>query len=136
MTNIELVEYAKECLVLGEDSVYVYGSFGNKLTPSFCDNTYNQYPNFNIASRTANYKKLCGGKHYAFDCVGLIKSFYWGGYKSLKYNSSTDVSANGMYKKAKIKGTINTIDRSRLGLLVQMPGHIGIFISLLIESEV
>lgn len=128
MTNIELVEYAKECLALGENSVYVYGSFGNKLTSSFCDSKYRQYPNFNTISRTSNYKKLCDGKHYAFDCVGLIKSFYWGGYKNLKYNSSTDVSADGMYERARTKGKIDTMDKSKIGLLIHMPGHIGIYV--------
>lgn len=128
MNNIEFVEYAKKCLALGDNSVYVYGSFGNLLTTSFCDSKCKQYPNINTTYRTSNYKKLCDGKHYAFDCIGLIKSFYWGGYKNLKYNGDTDVSADGMYSMAKIKGNINTLDKSRTGLLVHMPGHIGIYI--------
>ena len=128
MNNLELVEYAKKCLSLGNNSVYVYGSFGNKLTTSFCDSKQRQYPDVNTASRTAGYKKLCDGKHYGFDCVGLIKSFYWGGYGQTSYNSSTDVSADGMYNRAKVKGNISSMDKSRKGLLVQMPGHIGIYI--------
>lgn len=128
MNNIELVDYAKKCLELGDNSVYVYGSWGNKLTTSFCDNKYNQYPTVNTKARTEKYKKLCDGKHYGFDCVGLIKSFYWGGYGTAKYDAKTDVSANGMYNKAKVKGNISTIDKTRKGLLVQMDGHIGIYI--------
>ena len=128
MNNLELVEYVKKCLELGENSVYVYGSWGNKLTASFCDNKYNQYPTVNTKARTAKYKKLCDGKHYGFDCVGLIKSYYWGGYGKAKYDSKTDVSANGMYNKAKVKGNISTIDKTRKGLLVQMDGHIGVYI--------
>lgn len=138
MTNIELVEYAKEVLALGERAVYVYGSFGNKLTTSFCTQKYKQYPSINTAARTEAYKRLCDGKHYGFDCVGLIKSFYWGGYGKTKYNASTDVSANGMYQKAKVKGNISTMDKSRVGLLVQMDGHIGIYIgnNEVIESTI
>lgn len=128
MNNIELVEYAKKCLELGDNSVYVYGSWGNKLTVSFCDSKYKQYPNINTKTRTNKYKKLCDGKHYGFDCVGLIKSYYWGGYGKAKYNAKTDVSANGMYNNAKVKGNISTIDKSRKGLLVQKNGHIGIYI--------
>lgn len=125
-TNKGLVEYAKKCLALGENSVYVYGSFGNKLTASFATQKYKQYPSINTSARTTKYKNLCDGKHYAFDCVGLIKSYYWGGYGNTTYKSSSDVSANGMYTKAKVKGDIKTIDLNKPGLLVQMDGHIGI----------
>lgn len=128
MNNLELVEYAKKCLELGNNSVYVYGSWGNKLTTSFCNSKKQQYPNVNTTSRNEKAKKMCDGKHYGFDCVGLIKSFYWGGYGKAKYNSNTDVSANGMYNKAKVKGNISTMDKSKKGLLVQMDGHIGIYI--------
>jgi uncharacterized protein YgiM (DUF1202 family) len=128
MNNLELVEYAKKCLELGDNSVYVYGSYGNKLTTSFCDSKYKQYPSVNTSSRNIKYKRLCDGKHYGFDCVGLIKSFYWGGYGKTKYNSNSDVSANGMYNKAKVKGNISTIDKSRKGILVQKNGHIGIYV--------
>ncbi len=128
MNNLELVEYAKKCLELGDNSVYVYGSWGNKLTSSFCDNKQKQYPSVNTSSRNTKYKKLCDGKHYGFDCVGLIKSFYWGGYGKAKYNASSDVSANGMYTRAKVKGNISTMNKSKKGLLVQMDGHIGIYI--------
>lgn len=127
-TNTGLVEYAKRCLELGNNSVYIYGSFGNKVTNSFCNSKYRQYPKVNTQARTTKYKQLCDGKHYAFDCVGLIKSYYWGGFGKTKYNSSNDVSANGMYNKAKVKGNISTMDKSKIGLLVQMDGHIGIYI--------
>lgn len=125
-TNIGLVEYAEKCLALGENSVYVYGTYGNKLTTSLATSKNKQYPKINTSTRTTKYKKLCDGKHYAFDCVGLIKSYYWGGYGNTKYKSSSDVSANGMYSKAKVKGNIKTLDKTKPGLLVQMDGHIGV----------
>lgn len=132
-TNTGLVEYAKKCLALGNNSVYVYGSFGNKLTTSFCDAKYKQYPNINTSARTSAYKKLCDGQHIGFDCVGLIKSYYWGGYPSPKYSSNSDESANSMYTHAKVKGKISTLDKNRIGVLVGMNGHIGIYIG---NSEV
>ena len=126
MNNIDLVKYAYKCLELGDNSLYVYGTYGKTLTKDLCDSKHNQYPNINTTARTTKYKKYCDGKHYGFDCVGLIKSYYWGGYGNPKYNVSSDVSANGMYEKAKVKGNISTMDKSRPGLLVQMDGHIGI----------
>lgn len=128
MTNLELVEYAKKCLELGDNSVYVYGSYGNILTESFINSKHSQYPNINTNERTIRYKRLADGQHIGFDCVGLIKSFYWGGYGKPKYNAASDVSANGMYNAAKVRGNIDTMDKTRTGLLVQMDGHIGIYI--------
>lgn len=128
MNNLELVDYAKKCLNLGDNSVYVYGTWGKTLTKDICNSKQKQYPNVNTPIRTNKYKELCDGKHIGFDCVGLIKSFYWGGFPNPKYNASSDVSANGMYYKANVKGSINTMDKSRKGLLVQMDGHIGIYI--------
>lgn len=128
MNNIELVEYAKECLELGDNSVYVYGSYGNLLTEAFVNGKRSQYPNINTLERTIKYKKLADGKHYCFDCVGLIKSFYFGKIPNVKYDSNTDVSANGMFNASKVRGNISTMDKSRIGLLVQMDGHIGIYI--------
>jgi hypothetical protein len=68
------------------------------------------------------------GTEYAFDCVGLIKAYYWNwnGGKT-DYKSNQDVSANGMYNRAKVKGNIKTMPEIE-GLLVQMNGHIGIYI--------
>jgi hypothetical protein len=126
-TNKGLVEYAKECLALGDNSVYVYGTYGDVLTKSLANSKREQYPKQNSTTRTKKYKNLCDGKHYAFDCVGLIKSYYWGGYGDPDYNGKTDKSANGMYSAAKVKGNIKDIPE-RIGILVQMDGHIGVYI--------
>lgn len=126
-TNKGLVEYAKKCLALGNDSIYLYGSFGQKLTQAFINQKVTQYV-YNI-SRQSIYKKCMNssGTEYAFDCVGLIKSYIWGGYGNVSYNKNQDVSANGMYNKAKVKGKISTMPET-IGLLVHMSGHIGIYI--------
>lgn len=126
-TNKGLVEYAKKCLALGNDSIYLYGSFGQKLTTAFINQKAKQYV-YNI-SRQSIYKKCMNseGTEYAFDCVGLIKSYIWGGYGKVDYNKNQDVSANGMYNKAKVKGKISTMPET-IGLLVHMSGHIGIYI--------
>lgn len=124
-TNKGLVEYAKKCVALGNDSIYLYGSFGQKLTQAFINQKAKQYV-YNI-SRQSIYKKCMNssGTEYAFDCVGLIKSYLWGGYGKVTYKASQDVSANGMYNKAKVKGDISTLPKTP-GILVWMNGHIGI----------
>lgn len=126
-TNTGLVAYAKKCLALGNDSIYLYGSFGQTLTEAFITQKAKQYV-YNI-SRQSIYKNCLrsSGTEYAFDCVGLIKSYIWGGYGKPKYVSSQDKSANGMYNAAKVKGDISTMPETE-GLLVWMSGHIGIYI--------
>lgn len=127
-TNTGLVKFAKEMLALGDDTLYVYGSFGRTLTESLINQKAIQYA-YNFP-RKSLYKKIMDSKgtEYAFDCVGLIKAYYWGwnGGKT-DYKASQDKSANGMYSAAKVKGKISTMPEIP-GLLVQMSGHIGIYI--------
>lgn len=66
------------------------------------------------------------GRHVT-DCVGLIKSYLWSQTGELKYDSSSDVSANGMYNKASEKDVISTIPEVA-GLCVWKNGHIGVYI--------
>ena len=63
------------------------------------------------------------------DCVGLIKGYLWSDTPDSKpvYNSSQDVSANGMLLKCKERGRIYTLPEIP-GILVFMPGHVGIYI--------
>lgn len=128
LTNKGLVEYCKKCLDLGNHSIYVYGTFGQRLTNSLISQKVKQYPSQN-KSRELLYKNALRtyGNVYAFDCVGLIKSYLWGGYGNVKYNAKQDVSANGMVQVAKVKGNISTLPE-RPGVLVQMNGHIGVYI--------
>jgi hypothetical protein len=122
MNNIELVEYAKK--QYNSKNMYMYGTYGQKLTQPLLNYKIKQYPWYYTTARVNALKNNMGIT--VFDCVGLVKSFYWGGVGNLKYNSKTDVSANGMYNRAKVKGNINTIDRKKKGLLVHMDGHMGI----------
>ena len=127
-TNKGLVEFAKQMLALGDDTIYVYGTFGRTITESLINQKAVQYV-YNFP-RKALYKEVMNseGTEYAFDCVGLIKAYYWG-WKDGKtdYKSSQDKSANGMHTAAKVKGKIETMPEVP-GLLVHMSGHIGIYI--------
>lgn len=127
-TNKGLVEFAKQMLAKGNDTIYVYGTFGQTLTTTLINKKAKQYA-YNI-SRKALYKTVMNssGTEYAFDCVGLIKAYMWGWDNGkTTYKSSQDKSANGMYLAAKKKGSIKTIPETP-GVLVQMDGHIGIYI--------
>ena len=70
------------------------------------------------------------GKRTA-DCVGLIKGYGWydaeSGEIKVGSNGMADVTANGMFEAAEIKGTIDTIPDVP-GLAVWHEGHIGIYI--------
>lgn len=112
---------------LGNDSIYVYGTFGQELTKNLINQKAIQYA-YNAPRKVMYLNALRSkGTEYAFDCVGLIKSYLWGGYGKVKYNAKQDVSANGMLNVAKKKGSIKTLPEVE-GILVQMDGHIGIYI--------
>lgn len=108
---------------------YVWGTYGNILTPSLLDYKLQQYPDG-------------VGKHEAFirsrwlngrtaDCIGLIKGYGWLDPDTLtiKYgtNGMPDIGANTMYQRATVKGPIRTMPDTP-GLAVWMNGHIGVYI--------
>ena len=55
LTNKGLVEYAKKALALGNDSIYVYGTFGQELSESLINQKVKQYL-YNLP-RKSKYKK-------------------------------------------------------------------------------
>jgi hypothetical protein len=119
MNNLELVEYAKHAL--SEKWGYVWGTWGQILTPDLLAAKLRQYPE-GIQPYFDFINKSWINRHVT-DCVGLIKGYYWNG----KYNASSDVSADGMYDKAKEKGDISTIPDIP-GICVHKAGHIGVYI--------
>jgi hypothetical protein len=122
-TNIGLVEHAKKALK--ERWGYVYGTFGTVLTEQLLKDKLKQYPS-NVVAYESFIRANWMGKMVT-DCVGLIKSYlWWNGVKAV-YSSLYDVSANGMYERAKEKGPINTIPEIP-GLCVWRNGHIGVYI--------
>ena len=121
-TNTGLVEYAEA--MLGRP--YWYGTFGNKATADLLERKKAQYPQHYQYARMDTYKKQLG--HRVHDCVGLIKGYLWSENLTAtpKYNAEQDVSANGMLKKCRQRGRMNTLPEIP-GILVFMPGHVGIY---------
>lgn len=124
-TNLGLVEYVKS--MVQKKTVYMWGSFGQLVTNAFITQKTNQYKSWYTTARVNKFKGLVNKGYYAFDCVGLIKSYMWGGIDNHKYVASQDKSANGMYQAAKVKGNISTLPEV-IGVLVWMDGHIGVYI--------
>ena len=119
-----LVDYCKAQL----GNPYWYGTFGNMSSPSLLATKRRQYPGYYEQSRykvkfTNQYNKR------VHDCVGLIKGYLWSETPTStpKYNSSQDVSANGMLGKCRKRGRISSIPNVP-GTLVFMKGHVGVYI--------
>lgn len=130
-TNTGLVEHAKKALA--EKWGYVWGTFGQMLTPAVLEQKRKQYPD-GINKHLTFIQKNWMGRRTA-DCVNLIKSYLWWDDKKqdvvydIKYDKyqGTWMSADGAYKVAKEKGPINTIPE-RPGICVRYKGHIGVYI--------
>lgn len=120
-----LVEYAKAQLGLP----YWYGTFGNIGTAALYASKKKQYPQYYNWKGTPydNFTSQYGKRVH--DCVGLIKGYLWSESATSKpvYNSSQDVSANGMRTKCTEKGDIGTMPDVP-GVLVFMNGHVGVYI--------
>lgn len=118
-----LVDYARAQL----GKPYWYGTFGNTATQSLLNSKKKQYPSHYTSQRMDKYKMQLGARVH--DCVGLIKGYLWSKSptSSPKYNSSQDVSANGMLKACKEKGDFATMPEMP-GILVFKRGHVGVYV--------
>lgn len=117
-TSVQLVKWVKskvKCL-------YWYGTFGQKANKDLYKSKKKHYP----LQYQWDFEKSMDGKQ-CFDCVGLIKGFLWDQEGKIVYNSSQDVSANGLRDLCKKHGKIKTIPEIP-GVLVFLPGHVGVYI--------
>lgn len=123
-TNIGLVEHVKKCL--GMPNIYMWGTMMNLITEDLINRKAKQYPSKYTDERKAILKEKINNA-YGCDCVGLIKSYYWGGIDSPKYNSKNDYNTSSMYKAASIKGALSGIPEVP-GVCVYQEGHVGVYI--------
>lgn len=123
--NKDLVKHVK--MALAEKWGYVWGTFGNVLTPALFAEKLQQYP-----KGVGNYKDFISKKYVGkrtADCVGLIKSYLWWTENGPEYNPANDIGANNFYYDSKEKGTINSFPIVDMpGLLVWKDEHIGVYI--------
>lgn len=108
---------------------YVWGTFGQVLTPELLQYKLTQYPD-GVGKHAAFIRANWLGRHTA-DCVGLIKGYGWLSTDTMTIDYGThgmpDVGANEMYYSATRKGEIATMPDTP-GLAVWKPGHIGVYI--------
>lgn len=124
ITNTGLVQWCKDRLGQG----YIYGAYFDRIiTEAYIQAKAEQYPEQYTADYIRRSRKWIG--HYAGDCVGLIKSYYWFDGEKIRYGYQgyADVSANGMHNMATVKGAISTMPDIP-GLYVHYNGHIGVYI--------
>ena len=125
--NLDLVQWAIQAHENGWG--YVYGTYGNVLTESLLQDRASVFGS-QVTSYMDFIRSNWMGKRTA-DCVGLIKGYGWYNRESgeivVGSNGMMDVTANGMFEAATVKGTIDTIPEVP-GLAVWHQGHIGIYI--------
>lgn len=125
--NLDLVTYAKNSFASRWG--YVSGTYGDVLTDSLFAYKLEQYPDGVGTYEDFIRSNWLDGR--TTDCVGLIKGYGWFSpdTKKIEYgtNGMPDVSADGMYNAAAVKGSINTMP-DLPGLAVWKSGHIGIYV--------
>ena len=131
-TNLGLVQFAHNAL--NAKSGYIYGAYGQTVTMEFLQQQAKQFAGNTAANLTPSevekiYFKF--GGHPSFDCIGLIKAYWWLNESTgkIKYgaNGAADMNATGAYRAAVKKGPIKTMPEIP-GLAVWQPGHIGVYI--------
>ena len=112
---------------------YVWGTFGNILTPSLLEYKASQYPD-----GVGKYRAFIEGNYLnrrTTDCIGLVKSYGWFNAETggIDYGSNgvPDYSANEMYRNAVSKGSAHgeIADMPEIpGLVLWKEGHTGVYI--------
>ena len=125
-TNTGLVKHAKAALA--DKTKYMWGGIYRPITDAYVEQLAKMYPAQYTSARKQLLKALPDG-YFGIDCVGLIKSYYWGGKGSKGYQGATDVNAHGMFNSAKIKGKIDTLpEQPGLILYCKSRPHVGVYI--------
>lgn len=98
---------------------YVWGTFGQVLTPELLQYKISQYPEG--VGDEADFIRSHWLNRRTTDCVGLIKGYGWLNTETMEIqygsNGMPDVGADGMYYNAGRKGSIETIQTAKALLL-------------------
>lgn len=126
-TNSGLVAYCKQALL--KKTAYMWGGIFRPITTDYIAGRAEQYSAQYSTARQVKLTALVGKGYYGVDCVGLVKSYYWGGIGSPNYSGSTDYGVGTMYNAAKTKGRIASFPKTE-GLLVMTSdfGHVGVYV--------
>lgn len=116
--------------LLDRNTVYMWGEFGRLVTNNTIDGKKKQYPSHYDDTKVKYLKSLVGKNYYAYDCAGLIKSYFMSDYgnKKVNYIVSYDKDAYGItVGTASEKDDISTLPEME-GVLLYMKGHCGVYI--------
>lgn len=132
--NLDLAAYAIQAWK--NNWGYVWGTYGNVLTPALFEYKKQQYPD-GVGNYADFIKEHWLGRRTA-DCIGLIKGYGWLDTKKLTIGYATngmpDYGADQMYQACKNAGSLNMDygDMSTLpeipGLMLWKSGHAGVYI--------
>lgn len=122
-----LVDFAKQALAA--HAGYVWGTFGQMCTTALLDQKARQYPADDLAGGTMRRvgNKWIGRR--VTDCIGLLKYYLMADKfgDDPHYIAAFDHGADQHFAEAHEKGPISTLPEIP-GLLLHMPGHVGIYI--------
>lgn len=132
--NLDLAAYAVQAWE--NNWGYVWGTYGNILTPSLFAYKKQQYPD-GVGDHADFIESHWLGRRTA-DCIGLIKGYGWLDTKSMAIgyaaNGMPDYGADQMYQACKKAGTLN-VDYGTMSAMPEIPGlmlwksgHAGIYI--------
>lgn len=124
----KLTYLAKNC-----KTKYMWGTFGNRITPSLIEAKAKQYPTRYSENRKVLLAACAKETVWGFDCSGLIKGVLWGfcdnGGGSASYCSHgvPDLTAGGIMERCKnVSSPVS--EAIPAGAAVYMPGHIGVYL--------
>lgn len=123
-TSKGLASFAVQCL----GRPYIYGTYGQILTERLLLDRASTYPSRIGPERVKYAREHYIGKRVS-DCEGMIKNYLWADSPDTAptYNASQDLSANGAFQAATVKGKIDTIPEVP-GICVRYSGHVGVYI--------
>lgn len=123
-TSKGLASFAIQCL----GRPYIYGTYGQILTERLLLDRASTYPSRIGPERVKYAREHYIGKRVS-DCEGMIKNYLWADSPDTAptYNASQDLSANGAFQTATVKGKIDTIPEVP-GICVRYSGHVGVYI--------
>lgn len=132
--NLDLAAYAVQAWE--NNWGYVWGTYGNILTPSLFAYKKQQYPD-GVGNHADFIESHWLGRRTA-DCIGLIKGYGWLDTKSMAIgyaaNGMPDYGADQMYQACKKAGTLN-VDYGTMSAMPEIPGlmlwksgHAGVYI--------
>lgn len=133
MTNKEFVNIAQK-IATNYKTLYILGAFGAPMNAKNKNRYTNNY-SYNRQATRKNKILNVSSDTFGFDCVCLIKGILWGwsGNKNMTYGGATycsnnvpDVNADQMMNYC--SNISKDFSNIKIGEVVHMPGHIGIYI--------